>query len=76
MSESERTEYVKQQSKKRAQIQKQIQKLNADRKKYVAAEMKKLQKEGNTLGSAVIETIRGQAKSKNFEFERPQEEIK
>ncbi len=76
MSESERKEYVIQQSKKRAEIQEQIQKLNAERKKYVAAEMKKLQKEGDTLGSAVIETIRKQAKSKNFEFERPQEEPK
>lgn len=76
MSKAERKEYVEQQSKKRAQIQEQIQKLNAERKKYVAAEMKKLKKEGDTLGSAVIETIREQAKSKNFEFERPQEEPK
>ncbi len=76
MSKAERKEYVGQQSKRRAEIQEQIQKLNAERKKYVAAEMKKLQKEGDTLGSAVIETIREQAKGKNFEFERPQEEPK
>ncbi len=76
MSKAERTEYVKQQSKKRAEIQEQIQKLNAERKKYVAAEMKKLQKEGDTLGSAVIDTIREQAKSKDFEFEMPREEPK
>ncbi len=76
MSKAERSEYVEQQSKKRAEIQEQIQKLNAERKKYVAAEMKKLQKEGDTLGSAVIETIREQAKGKSFEFERPQDETK
>ena len=76
MSKAERKEYVCQQSKRRADIQEKIQKLNAERKKYVAAEMKKLQKEGNTLGSAVIETIREQAKSKSFEFEKPEEESK
>ncbi len=73
MSKAQRKEYVEQQSKKRTEIQEQIQKLNAERKKYVTAEMEKLQQEGNTLGSAVIETIREQAKSKDFEFEKPEE---
>lgn len=76
MSKAERNKYIEQQSKKRAEVQEQIQKLNAERKKYVAAEMKKLQKEGDTLGSAVIETIHQQAKEKNFEFEHSEEKSK
>ena len=53
------------------EIQKKIQTLNEQRKKYVAVEMKKQQKGGKTLGSAVIQAVREQAKKKNFKFEPP-----
>jgi hypothetical protein len=61
-------------AKERAEIQKKIQGLNEQRRKYVAAEMKKQQDAGDkTLGSAVIQAVREQAKTRDFEFEQPKE---
>ncbi len=71
MTIEERKTYVEAQAKKRAEIQYKIQQLNEQRKKYVAEEMKKRQKEGETLGSAIISAIREQAVKKNFAFEPP-----
>lgn len=76
MNETERKVYVKAKAKERAEIQKKIHQLNEKRKKYVAEEMKKRHKDDDTLGSAVIEAIREQAKKKNFEFKQPQEKSK
>jgi len=71
MDDKERKEYVETKAKERAEIQKKIQTLNEQRKKYVAVEMKKQQKGGKTLGSAVIQAVREQARKKNFKFEPP-----
>ena len=69
MSEKERRAYVESQAKLRADVQQKIQKLNEKRKKYVAAEMKKRQKDGDSLGSAITKAVREQAKKRNFTFE-------
>jgi hypothetical protein len=67
----ERKAYVKTQAKKRAEVQKKIQKLNADRKKYVADKRKEMAKsnEKDTLDQAMIRSAREQAKKKNFKFD-------
>lgn len=69
MTAKERKAYIETQAKQRTEIQKKIQQLNEQRKKYVAEEMKKRQKQGNTLGSAIIQAIRQQAKKKSFTFD-------
>lgn len=75
MTDKEKTEYVEAKAKQRADIQNKIQSLNEQRKKHVAAEMKKQQAAGGkTLGSAVIQAVREQAKKKNFKFEQPKKE--
>src|SRR4030042_10755 len=71
MSVEERKAYVQSKQKERADIQTKIKQLNEQRKKYVAAEMNKQQKEGQTLGSAVIQAVREQAQKRNFKFEQP-----
>ena len=50
------------------EIQQKIQRLNEERKKYIAEEMKKQSDETSTLGSVIIEAIREQAETKNFEI--------
>lgn len=69
MSREERKKYIEAKARQRAEIQQRIQELSEQRKKYVAEEMKKQQKQANTLGSAVIKAVRDQAKKKNFTFE-------
>ena len=72
MTAEERKAYVEAKGKERAKIQKRIQELNAQRSNYVAAEMKKLHKNTDTLGEAIIMAVRDQAVRKNFSFERPE----
>ena len=70
MDADERRTYVDGQNKKRAELQKKIQVLNTERKKYVSEKQKELAKSGNkTLDAAMIDSIRSQAVKKNFEFE-------
>ena len=76
MTMKERKAYVEAKTKQRADLQKKIQELNDQRKKHVAEEMKKRQKEGNTLGSAITQAIRAQAMKKNFEFESGEQSSK
>ena len=76
MTIEERKAYVEAKTKQRADLQKKIQQLNDQRKKHVAEEMKKRQKEGNTLGSAITQAIRAQAMKKNFEFESGEQSSK
>ena len=73
MTPEERKAYVETKEKQREEIQQKIQQLNEQRKKYVADEMKRLQKEAGTLGSAVIQAVREQAKRKNFEVKSPEQ---
>jgi hypothetical protein len=74
MTAEERKAYVEVKAKERVQIQQKVQQLNEQRKKYVAAEMKKHQDDTNTLGSAIIKAVREQAVSKNFKFQTPEQE--
>lgn len=79
MSQEEREEYVEGKAKERSDIQKKIQRLNEERKKFVADEMKNQPQGAETLGSAIVQAISEQAKKKNFEFvtpEAPDEETK
>ncbi|MHC4621082.1 MAG: vWA domain-containing protein [Planctomycetota bacterium] len=73
MTTEQRQAYVRARQKERTEIQKKIQKLNAQRSKYVADEMKKLQGGQNTLGSAVIQAVRDQAIKRNFKFQERKE---
>ena len=75
MTPEERKAYVETKEKQREEIQQKIQQLNEQRKKYVADEMKRLQKEAGTLGSAVIQAVREQAKRKNFEITSPEQSV-
>lgn len=71
MNDQEKKAFIEAKAKQRAELQKKIQSLNEQRKKYVAAEMKKRQKDGKTLGSAAISAVREQAQKRNFNFESP-----
>jgi hypothetical protein len=75
MTAEERKAYVEAKAKQRNEMQQKIQQLNEQRKKYIAGEMKKLRKEGDTLGSAIIQAVRKQAKKRNFRFESPENSL-
>ena len=69
MSVAERKAYIEKQTELRVEIQGKINKLNAARKKHVAAERKKLAKSGeDTLDAVIIKAVREQAVEKNFKF--------
>jgi ribosomal protein S24E len=68
MSSKEQKEYVEKMTKERSEIQAKIAELNAQRKKYVAEQMKKQHGSDKTLGSAAIISVREQAKKRNFKF--------
>ena len=65
---AERKEFVEKKSKERAELQVQINTLNAAREKFVAAKMKEIVTT-NTLDSVVITTVREQARTREFKFE-------
>ena len=70
MSAEQRQAYIAQKGQQRADLQRQIQTLNKQRRECVAAKMKELMESGKeTLDSAVIEVCREQAAEKGFEFE-------
>ncbi len=74
MTVEERKAYVEKKRKERAELQKKINDLNEQRKKYVAQKMKELSGKGeDTLDSAMIKAIREQAKKKQFRFEESAE---
>ncbi len=75
MTAKERKAYVEAKAKQRNEMQQKIQQLNEQRKKYIAEEMKKLQKEDSTLGSAIIQAVRKQAKKRNFKFGSPEKPL-
>ena len=72
MTIEQRKTYADAQAKERVEIQKKIQELNVQRNNYIAAESKKQQGGDNTLGSAIINSVRQQAVRKNFEFNPPE----
>ena len=68
LSEPERKEYVEKKAKAREELQTKIQKLNSEREKYIAAQMK--QASGtNSLDAVVISAVRDQAQKRQFKFE-------
>jgi hypothetical protein len=69
MTAIERKAYVTAKEKERTEIQTQIQKLDGERKKYIAAELKKRQPPtANTFDAAIIATVRAEAGMKGFKF--------
>ncbi|MCU0844081.1 MAG: VWA domain-containing protein [Spirochaetes bacterium] len=68
MSPAERKSYIDAQTKKRAELQTRISKLNQERRVFIENETKKLAGK-NTLDAAIIKTVREQAGGKNFRFE-------
>ncbi len=67
LKSKERKDYVDKMIKKRAELQKKINTLNEERRRYVENEMKK-QSKNNTLDSAIINAVRDQAAKKEFRF--------
>jgi hypothetical protein len=68
MTAEERKAFVEANQKRRDELQKQIQQLNGDRAKYVAAKQKALAAGDESLDSAMIKTLRTQAAKREFEF--------
>jgi hypothetical protein len=68
MTETERKAYVETKTKEREKIQEQINRLNAERTKFVA-EQTKQPNATNTLDSVVLSTVREQATKRNYRFE-------
>ena len=69
LDEKGRKEFVEKKKKERETIQAEIRTLNDDRKKFVAAERKKVEKSGSeSLDSALIKAVRIQAEEADFEF--------
>lgn len=69
MTVAERKAFVAQTEKKRTELQAQIRKLDAERKKYVAEQAKKTPASANTLDAAVIEVVRTSGTKKGYTFE-------
>ena len=70
LNKDQRNQYVQKKAKERQEIQTKIQTLNQARKKYIAAETKKLAGADKSLGSAMIKAVRKQAENRNFKFEQ------
>lgn len=68
MSAEERTVYVATKANERADIQARIHKLNVQRNQFIADQMKTRQEQGDTLGSAIKQSVREQAGRKNYTF--------
>lgn len=70
MSPEERSAYLAEQAKKRAELQEELRALQAERQKHVEAELKRLATEGgNTFDRAVVESLHKQAAAKGFTTE-------
>lgn len=69
MTPAERKTYVEQKEKKRAEIQVQIKKLDSDRSKFIAEELKKQKPTSTTLDRAVITATRSTGEKKGYKFE-------
>ena len=69
MTPAERKAHVAATQKKRAEIQAKIKKLDDERKKYVAEEMKKLPPAKSTLDAAVVAAVRDSGTKKGYKFQ-------
>jgi hypothetical protein len=68
MSAKERDTYVEAKAKERAELQSQINKLNEDRRKYVADKQRTSQA-GTSLDQAIVKTVRKLATDKGYKFD-------
>lgn len=68
MNADERRAYIEKNAKEREQLQAKIQRLNAEREKYLAQQSKEAAGT-NTLDAVVISSVREQAQKRNFKFE-------
>jgi hypothetical protein len=68
MNVEERKAYIEKHAQERAELQKKINQLNADREKYVAQRMKEAAG-ANTLDAVVTSSVREQAQKRNFKFQ-------
>ena len=66
MTPAQRKAYVEQKEKERAGIQAKIRKLDDERKKYVAEQMKKLPAAASTLDKAVVTAVRSTGTKKGY----------
>ena len=67
MNTKERKAYIEEKATMRKDLQEKINKLNVERRKYVAEQRSQLQ--DNTLDAAIINAIIEQAQKKNYKFE-------
>ncbi len=67
MNERERLDYVNRQKSRRDQLKSKIQKLQGERKKYLAGKRAEVG-EQNTLDEAMVETVRLQATQNGYQF--------
>ena len=67
MTVEERKAYVEEKSNERGKIQKRINELSEERRKYIADKL--ADGEDNTLDAAMLKVIREQAADKNYSFE-------
>ena len=70
MTPAQRKAYVAENEKKRAELQAKIHKLDEERRKYVAEQMKKLPPASNTLERAVITAVRSTGTKKGYDFHK------
>jgi hypothetical protein len=68
MTNEERKEFVDQKAKEREEIQSEINKLDQQRRDYIAKQVEE-NKQDNTLDAAMLKIIREQGSSKNYKFE-------
>jgi hypothetical protein len=67
MNKEEQKNYIQSQSQRRRTIQERINKLNSERRTYVAEQERKNDKD-NTLDQAMMNSIRKQAQNKRYVF--------
>ncbi|HYR28253.1 MAG TPA: vWA domain-containing protein [Thermoanaerobaculia bacterium] len=69
MTPAERKAHVEKMEKTRAELQAKIQKLDAERRKYIDAEIKKLPPAKSTLDAAVVTAVRSSGTKKGYRFQ-------
>ena len=70
MTATQKKEYVQAKSKARKEIKQEIQDLSESRDAYVAKEKRKVVAAAPSMSDALTESIKKQAKEKNYEFEK------
>lgn len=68
MTAAQRTAHIEAKEKQRAEIRKRIAKLDAERKKYIAARMKNVPPAASTLDAAIVAAVRESGRRRGFAF--------